>query len=219
MPALEIVLSILGGAAVVLSGYLVNGRLQRHLQKATTNYHVKLEAYREVNRAAIGLINALVGLRNAFAIRRGNTLTEDDISDLSWQMGVARESEALLETDVIDRMSEDLNRASLQQSEQLQERAAAARTELLNVYSRAFAHQRDTIELQLAQANLVSQSKSVNAALGRFEERVVQHSEYSTAHAGAGSPTMEELGIGIEELMNTWRLLTEAMRDELHEAL
>ncbi len=200
---------------MVFSGYLLNGVLQRRLQKAT----IKLEAFREVNRAAVRLISALIGLRHAFAIQTADSFTEDDLFDLVWQTGLARESEGPLDAGAIDRLAEDLRRASSHRGEEVQEWARATLVGLTNVYSRAFARQVDAIEVEIAHVNLVSKSNKVNAALRRFEDRVVQHSELSMARARSGTPSEEQIETEIEKLTAAWRDLTGAMRDDLKKTL
>lgn len=215
----SVVTSVGVGVGVLLLGYLYNGRLQRRLQRDTTNYEAKLVAYREVNRSATHVINVLAGLRRVHAIRDGAPPTEEDLFDLAWETGLARDSEAFLETDVTSRVAQDLREASKEGGSELQHWAPAARVSLISVYSRAMAHHLSAMEVQIAQANLVSRSKVVEAALGRFERRVTEYSRYTTERAGSGLPSPDDLTTETNELVAEWQRLGVAMKRELRETL
>lgn len=215
----SVVGSILGAAIVLLVGYLVNGRFQRRLQRETTNYHAQLEAYKEVNRAAVRMMNALSGMRVLYSLTGKESYSDSELFDIAWQMGPAREAEAPLGTDAVQRMAKGLETATRDNEKSTQEWAGTTRIGLLNVYSRAFDYQRVTIETNIANANLVSDSPEVNGALGKFETCVTDYSKHMRSRIGSGMPLPDELTSEMDKVDVAWRRLTEVMRDELRETL
>ncbi len=221
---LDLVSSILLTASALALAYFFNGQLQRRLEKRTTSYHVKLEAFRAINQSAMGVIGALIGLRNLFGLLKENSLTDAEIIEIAWQLGLAREAERPLETAITDAMAADFKAASLEKEEN--ERLEALRTwadatqfSLLVLYTRVLAFHIDALTLQAGQADLVSNHDDVESSLSRFQRMVLLYMEHTTDQAGRGSPSPEELDAEIATLNEEWQNLRLAMWVELDRTL
>lgn len=221
---LDLVSSIFLTAFVLALAYFFNGQLQRRLEKRTTSYHVKLEAFQAINRSAMGVIGALIGLRNLFGLLKENSLTDAEVIEIAWQLGLAREAERPLETTIVDTMAIDFKAASLEKEED--ERLTAIRSwadathfSLLVLYTRVLAFHIDALTLQASQADLVSNHDDVESSLSRFQARVSQYSGYIADRTGRGSPFPEELDAEIAALDEEWRNLRLAMWVELERTL
>ena len=123
--AVDILLSVIGSAFVITIGYIINGQFQTGLEKRKTSYHSKLEAYRKVNEAVVGIFQGLQGLRYLTSIPSEELPSGEATFSLAWQTGLAREAERPLGTTVTQEMAEDFKETSLEGWKALEGRAAA----------------------------------------------------------------------------------------------
>lgn len=221
---LDLISSIVLTAIVLALAYFFNGQLQRRLEKRTTSYHVKLEAFRAINQSAMGVIGALIGLRNLFGLLKENSLTDAEVLEVAWQLGLAREAERPLETTIADTMGADFKAASLHDDEDerltaIKSWADATHFSLLILYTRVLAFHIDALTLQASQADLVSDHDDVERSLNRFQAMISQYSGYIADRAGRGSPSPEELDAEITALGEEWQNLKLAMWVELERTL
>ncbi len=63
MPVEDFIPLIVGSVLVLFLGYVLNGWRQRDFERRRTNYHAKLEHFREINEGAMRLANALAYFR------------------------------------------------------------------------------------------------------------------------------------------------------------
>ncbi len=221
---LDLVDSIVITAIALALAYFFNGQLQQRLEKRTTSYYAKLEAFRGINQSAMGVVGALIGLRNLFGLLKENSLTEAEVFEIAWQLGMAREAERPLGTTIADTTAIDFKAASLENEEKerleaLRAWAESTQFSLLVLYTRVLAFHIDALTLQARQADLVSNYDDVESSLSRFLRLVLHYSEHINDRAGRGSPSPEELDAEIAALGEEWKNLRLAMWIELERTL
>ncbi len=210
---------ILVPSGIVILGYFLNAFLQRRLQRVTTYHNVKLAAFKRINESVAGMILALVGLRNAFAVAQ-EAPSKERITSIAWQIGMAREAERPLGTDVAERTSEDLKAVSIEQDDEAMEKwAEATQFTLLSIYSRAFGYHHNAIETHSAEASMVSSTDEVESALDDFAKHAIKYSLYLTEQAGRGEPSPEQIEAEISPIAQSRRRLIDAMKRELRKPL
>ncbi len=195
---------------------MINGWFQRRLSRDTANYEVKLAAFKKVNESATRMIQSLKGLREIFDL----SPDEPDPRDLAWHLVGVREVERDLGTDVADMIAADLKAVSLDQDEEGQRKwAESARFSYLSIYSRAFAHYVDEIEVASYEARMVSKTGFVDQALDDFAQRITGYSTRIIERAEEGQLTPEQIDTEVSSLMDARDPLIDAMRKELETTL
>ncbi len=197
-------------------GYMINGWFQRRLSRDATNYEVKLAAFKKVNESAARMIQSLEGLREIF------DLSPDKLHplDLAWHPVGVREVERELGTDVADRIAADMKAVSLDQDEVASlEWANSARFSYLSIYSRAFIHYVNEIEIASYEARMVSKTALVDQALEDFSQLVARYSAHVVERAEEGQLTAEQIEAEVSSLSDARDPVINAMRKELETTL
>ena len=216
---LDIVSGLIVSAFTVTIGYLVNGSLQRSLKRRTTNYKVKLEAFQRTNEAVLGLIGGLIYLRMITSTFKEGPLEDEDVLEIVMQLGPAREVERPLGTSVVEKMVEDLKAADelegTSREDRLRQYAEGAQFSLLILYMRVLAFHTDKLTLHASQAEIVAEYDNLEASLAAFQGLAMSYLEYILDKTGGKMPSPELLDAEIERLNGQWKVLKQAMWEEL----
>ncbi len=124
MPVEDFIPWILGSVALLFVGYLLNGWRERSFERKRTNYHAKLEHFREIDDAVMHLSNVVVYFR--MLLERDWESGGEDLQafwDMAWFASLARDEETPLRTQVVEKIMEDLKKASLHDDEERRESA------------------------------------------------------------------------------------------------
>ncbi len=171
---------IVGSVLLLLVGYLLNGWRERSFERKRTNYHAKLEHFRKINDAVMHLSNAAVYFR--MLLERDWESGGEDLQafwDMAWFASLARDEETPLGTQVVEKIVEDLKKASLHDDEDTRESAFrdwvdVTRVNLAIVWIRVLAFHFNRLSKVSMDVRLVAESPVVLLTVDNLAARVME---------------------------------------------
>ena len=168
----EIVITVVASVSVAVLGYVVNGWRERDFERRRTNYHSKLRTFKDINDAAMRILNLDAAIR---LLINGELADAHKNEEHFWQLmllsSTAREIEAPLGTGVVASISEKFDAISSKWTRRGQEKAteqwvAGTIGSLILLYSRAMIHELTKLNKAEGDSLIVAETYEVRNAVG-----------------------------------------------------
>lgn len=223
MPVEDFIPWIVGSVLLLFLGYLLNGWRERDFERRRTNYHAKLEHFREINEGAMRLVNALTYFRTL--LRRTWEVKPGDFQSALWDMigfaALARDEETPLGTQVVEKIMRDLKEASLHDDDEGRESALrdwldATLVSLAYLWVRVLVYHITRLNKIGWDVLLVAETPVVVATVnGLIDHMLKELSQIDEAEPGAGEITVDQIEKFQKRLTPFLEALLNAMRHEI----
>ncbi len=108
MPNGELLTALVVATGSIIGAYLLNGWSGRNLERRKTNYRAKLGHFEDANRILVRLFAVLIYLRDLLQKDPGSMDSKVLAATVITQASLARDEEAVLDSNVAERILDDL---------------------------------------------------------------------------------------------------------------